>query len=72
MKELLEFLKSNNGALYYDKDTDCFVLISEHSIKFDKSTAHCPFKGCDDAGVIPEDAGPEWIEPAIITMERDS
>jgi len=70
MKELLEFLKANTGALYYDKDADCFVITRDRIVDLHKGTVHCAFKGCDDAGIIPKDVGPEWVMPAILSLKR--
>lgn len=70
MKRLLQFLKDNNGVLYYDVDHDGFVLATNQNIKLEDPTVHCPFRGCNANGIIPDKAGPEWIDPSIDAIER--
>lgn len=70
MKRLLQFLKENNGVLYYDKDHDCFVIATKQTIELTDPTVHCPFRGCDDSGIIPDNAMAELIEPALQAIER--
>ena len=70
MKELLDFIKTNNGVLYFDEKNDCFVLLRGQTIEPQMGVAHCAFPACDDAGIIPNDVGPERVAPAILSLER--
>lgn len=70
MKELLEFIKSNNGVLYYDKEHSCFVIASELDVSIVEGTNHCTFKGCNIFGTIPDNAFKEWVQPAIKAIKR--
>ncbi len=70
MKHLLDFLRTHNGSLFYNKASDSFVLISESIPKIKDKDVYCAFKGSNDLDVIPENPGPIWVEPAIFSIER--
>ena len=71
MKRLLDFIKDNNGVFYFDKAVGCFVLVKNMDVQLN-SNIYCDFKGIDDSGEVPEKVGPEWVEPAILALERFS
>ena len=70
MKHLLDFIKDNNGVFYFDKAANCFVLAKDLDVQLVPDTLHCAFEGTDDSDEVPVKVEQEWIEPAILSLER--